>query len=97
MFKEHNKYIINLDSGMYGYFTTEWYSLWKETKEREDLDTNIKSVICKMYSNVLNQVWSQELGWFKEIKDNDLFNEFYTEEFVEKMIEVLEKQIKEIN
>lgn len=47
------KYVLKMYAGLYGYFTTEWYGLWKETKERDDLPKYAKEAMLKMYSTML--------------------------------------------
>lgn len=90
----NNTYKIELDEGMYGFFTTEWYSLLKEMEGKEDLPQNVKDAICNMYKKMLKPCWEQELKRFESINEYD---DFYTKEFVDNMINILKKQIEYVS
>ena len=49
-----------------------------------------------MYAKMLKQIWGQELEYHKKIKENGNYQGIQTPEFVDKMIAVLEKQLKKI-
>lgn len=94
--KGGNVFILELDPGMEGYFVTEWDNLYRENKEREDIDDATKKAICRMYARMLKQIWEQELEYHKKIKEVGNYQGIQTPEFVDKMIAVLEKQLKKI-
>lgn len=87
---------IKLDGSLQGYFETEWYSSYKYQKERKDIDESVKSSLMGMYANLLLQLWSSRLKSYKKIKEEKSYDEFYTEELVDKIIGILEKEIEEI-
>lgn len=87
-------YTIQLNAGEYGFFETEWYNSFLKTERREDLDPDIKKVMCSMYASLLSQLDKQSLEFYKNKKDNNLYDEFYTEEMVNKFIKLYEETLK---
>lgn len=47
-----------------------------------------------MYAGLLKQLWEQGLEGYKNCKK---FDENFTPEFVQKLIEILERNLKEVN
>lgn len=47
-----------------------------------------------MYASLLKQLWEQGLEEYRNFKN---FDENFTPEFVQKLIEILERNLKEVN
>lgn len=91
MKKEYN---LKLDAGQYGYFVTEWVNLFAENEKREDLPRNVKEAIGLMYARLIIQLEEQNMENYKNIQDNKLYDEIYTdEEFVRDLMLYCEKEI----
>lgn len=88
------EYTLKLDAGQYGFFTTEWSSLYEVIKKREDLDDETRKALLKMYASLLIQLYPQEIEFLKEKKKNNDFDENYTEEFNDKLINICEEVLK---
>ncbi|MBM6874690.1 hypothetical protein [Fusobacterium mortiferum] len=88
------KKIIILDGFEESYFETEWLSLFRQTKERTDIDPEVKKQVGSMYAGLLKQIWEQNLKGYKNCKK---FDENFTPEFVQKLIKILEKNLKEVD
>ena len=88
------EYIVKLNAGQYGFFETEWYNMFLKTEKREDLDKDTKKVIGSMYASLLIQLYEQSLEFYKNIKNNNLYDDFHTEEMVTRFINLYERDIK---
>lgn len=88
------KKVITLGGFEESYFETEWLSQFRQTKERTDIDPETKKQIGSMYAGLLKQLWEQELEGYRNCKK---FDENFTPEFVQKLIEILERNLKEVN
>lgn len=53
-----------------------------------------KKTVGKMYASLLKQLWEQGLEEYRNFKN---FDENFTPEFVQKLIEILERNLKEVN
>lgn len=89
-------FILELTPYMEGFFGTEWYNSYHDTKKRTDIDDNTKNAICEMYARMLRQIWSQSLEYHKKVKEEKSYQGIQTPEFVDKMISILEKQLEEV-